>query len=463
MSTIEDRLSRAISMTAEQISPARISPLRLAPSRSMRRSPMRARDAGAPRLSHWQRRLAPATAAAAVLAVLGTSVAVSIEARHHAPAADQSIGSATFPLASAPAYDGGAVPAYYVTIPDSFDTSAQIRATATGALLATIRPPQPRMSFTAVTGAADDRTFVLAGQVLMPGAQRRRAKLFLLRLDPAAGTAKLRLLPISVATANRANLPELTQVGVALSPDGSRLAVAPGGQLTHPDGNYRDSQIQVYDLATGSEREWTWPGTGNMSTISNPAGQPLTWAADDRTLDFQINTESKGQYISTVRLLDTASPGSDLRASSSPVLVFPDGAEQANRTLTNGDATLTPDGTKIALATYQIGRYHQLHMHIAEFSAQTGTLVSGLDSWRFRGPGFGLSSKVAQSSPEAVLWANSTGSVLIVDAPYRPGANQRAWQRNSIPAQAGVLAGEVFTPLPGSQARALGWAISIAW
>jgi hypothetical protein len=45
-------------------------------------------------------------------------------------------------------------------------TQAAVRVTATGAALATISPPRPYGTFTGVSAAADNRTFVLAAQLL---------------------------------------------------------------------------------------------------------------------------------------------------------------------------------------------------------------------------------------------------------------------------------------------------------
>ena len=45
-------------------------------------------------------------------------------------------------------------------------TQAVVRATASGAALATITAPHPYGTFTGVTAAADNRTFVLAAQEL---------------------------------------------------------------------------------------------------------------------------------------------------------------------------------------------------------------------------------------------------------------------------------------------------------
>lgn len=102
------------------------------------------------------------------------------------------------------------VPPYYVAL-TSYERPhrhAVIRASATGAALATITPPRPYGTFTHVSGAADDRTFVVAVQRWVPmpaggkaAAARQvdkaaRAKFFLLRFNPAARTARLTALPV---------------------------------------------------------------------------------------------------------------------------------------------------------------------------------------------------------------------------------------------------------------------------
>ena len=62
--------------------------------------------------------------------------------------------------------------------------------------------------------AADDRTFVLAA------ARKSLIALYLQRLTPQAGTARLNARPITVPTGG-----SLQFAGLALSPDGTQLAV----------------------------------------------------------------------------------------------------------------------------------------------------------------------------------------------------------------------------------------------
>jgi hypothetical protein len=147
--------------------------------------------------------MAPLVAAAAVAAAIATSVIVSgaLSLGHAKRPSQAAAGrTGTVALHPAPAAPPG-IPAYDVALapgPDAGQsTRAVVRATATGAVLATVRPPRPYATFTWVTGAAADRTFVLAAQ---PGGQptasgRVIMKFFALRLDPAVGAAKLTALP----------------------------------------------------------------------------------------------------------------------------------------------------------------------------------------------------------------------------------------------------------------------------
>jgi hypothetical protein len=103
-----------------------------------------------------------------------------------------------------------------------------VRATATGAALATVRPPSPDIAVTVVTAAADDRTFVLAAAELNePDAALSPADYFTLRLDPAAGTARLTArLIVSEAPPHG---PLLTANG---EPTDGVLAVVAGSRFT---------------------------------------------------------------------------------------------------------------------------------------------------------------------------------------------------------------------------------------
>ena len=130
-----------------------------------------------------------------------------------------------------------AVPPYYVALtapayPDVYDgnaTAAEVRATATGAVLAKVVPPKPYVHFAGVTAAADHRTFVLVAEEKSHPPEQQQpgegphpyyqpSRFYLLRFDPGTGRVSLRALPAAFIPAN-AEVHDM-----ALSPDGTSLA-----------------------------------------------------------------------------------------------------------------------------------------------------------------------------------------------------------------------------------------------
>ncbi len=427
MTAPEERLRAAMTAAAATVTPGSAPPLRLpaAPPRRLGR--------------RWFRALVPLAAAASVVAVLGSVLAITGGADPD-QAARTGVGStgvdstgtartaaprprlapATRPGAPARAVPAG-VPAYYVALTSTPGTPQQravVRATATGAVLAHIAPPRPYGTFTHVSAAADDQTFVLSAQRWWPVASGARGMaaekrdsaapvaFFRLRIDPAAGTARLTVLqlPQRLAAADLA--------GLALSPDGSQLALA-----------VRTAGIQVITLATGAARAWTWPYAAQGSEwVGNakPYGAPLSWVADGHILAFQFWAKS-GSFIQ-VRLLDTAAPGGDLSLARSAV-TFASGEPGSQNAGLQGNTLITPDGSEIVTVT--VPQNGQSAAQIAEFSVT------------------GAPAKVRFSAtvvPQQVLWTNSSGSVLIVSGapPGHPGRSVF-----------GVLAGPRFIPLPG--------------
>src|SRR5262249_36722456 len=158
-------------------------------------------NAGAAAAPRRPVRWAALTAASVIVAaVIGLSVAIggSSGAPHSAGPGwlDHPGAGARVRLRAPRAFRGGTVPAYYVVVKGR---TAEVLATASRAVLATIRTPtQSAGYFENVSGAADDRTFVLAA------VQHLRTELYLLRLDPQAGAAQVSPLPITVATGSAA-------------------------------------------------------------------------------------------------------------------------------------------------------------------------------------------------------------------------------------------------------------------
>ena len=409
----EERLRAATRAAADTVAPGSAPPLRLPGEQ-----PGRARW---DQRHRWLRAMVPLAAAAAVAAV----VIASLTLTKGVPASSGAPASPARPVAL------NGVPAYYVALsqPEGTPARAVIRATGTGKVLTTVTPPRPYRGFTFVTGAADDRTFVLAAQRWWDitsgpdglAAQNRDnttpVTFFRLRFDPRTRTAQLSRLT-HVAGPQAAQL-----AGIGVSPDGSRLAL-----------DLHTAEIKVVTLATGASRRWVWPGTtpssGTWVGNGKPGGQPLSWAADGRILAFQFWIQSGG--ITQVRLLDTTSPGGSLRAARPAVSFVGHGRV---KTGPFGNSIITPDGTKIVTVA---SRTRGGRPEVMEFSVRTGQPVIP--------PPAGNTTSLG---PWDVLWADSSGRTLIVEAQSGPSGAPLT----------GVLRGGRFTPLPGAPADAT----NMAW
>jgi hypothetical protein len=422
MNMLESRLRAAAKATAEEITPGSIPPLSLAKPQPRRPDPA-GRGRGR---AGWPRVLIPLAAAASVIAVVATSLAIGSGTNGHRPAKATSQASVVASL-----------PPYYVQLAGNNPNTtvlqpwhAAIHATSSGATLARVAPPPPYGTFVSVAGAGDGHTFVLAAEKWAvqraDGGSSQRAeptKFFLLRINPVTGKPRLTALPIPAEPAS------VGLSGMALSPGARRLAVA-------VDGERGVQRIQVFTVATGSEQQWTWPGGGAITNHAGNNGQVLSWAADQRTLAFQV---WQGNNID-VRLFNTAS-AAGLRGSTVAVN-FPGAAVDSPRgdvTFGGTSAFITPDGAMIVCATTSTRRWSTTTTEVgfSEFSASTGRAVRTLDPRRYAG------NPLLQT--QDVLWTNVSGSTLIavVDvAGAQPGKYRL---------QIGVVTGKGFTPLPGGQ------------
>jgi len=420
MSTTEDRVRAATRAAAQTVAPGSTPPPPPLPARRRGRAAHPRRGRG------WPGWVAPLAAAAAVAAAIATSVVVSgaLSLGHARRPAHTAAGRpGTVALHPAPTAPAG-LPAYNVALAPGplagQSTRAVVRATATGAALATVRPPRPYGTFTGVTGAADDRTFVLAAQPRQQPAASGRVlmKFFRLRLDPAAGTARLAGLPIPPVSGKW-----LQGAGIALSPDGGKLAVALS--------TGRRSVIDVFDLAGGPVREWKAQLPGGTVVGTDLVGaNTLSWAADGRTLAFDAWSPARVQ----VYALDTAAPGTSLSASRL-VMTFPDWATTGS---VSGSAIITPDGTKIIAMEVPSPRT-ATEIRVRQFSATNGRPLGILATIHYR--------KGAITGWPDVLWSNPSGSQLIISTTRLSAAPSK--NGDLTPEEIGTVSGGRFAPLPG--------------
>jgi hypothetical protein len=309
------------------------------------------------------------------------------------------------------------VPAYYAEA-TAMGTPAYegpdqitIRATGTGALLATVRPPAPGQSFGPVF-ATDSPDVWLAGAQPWHLAHRDSARLVTLyqvTFSPAAGTAALTRLPAPA-------LPGNDLAGAALAPDGRRLAVVAltkdgNGSVWHPSL----VTLSVYPLAgrltrVASRQLASIPFQADTSDFS------LTWLDNDRTLavggpfgpadvDAQGTTavlyaDGASPRLPVLRTLPLSFPlalGASVKAATAP----PQYCASAPLATSGGQSILC--GGTAATAMNMAGG---VNVGVWEFSARTGRVTTTWDRH--------TTCCAFEVFPD-VLWASPNGATVVAD------------------------------------------------
>jgi hypothetical protein len=356
----------------------------------------------------WSGWLAPAAAAAAVVGVILASLGISSVIWRH-------------PARTGPANSSGVfakVPRYFVAVPE-LPGRAVVGATATGAVLGTVAPPKPYTVYRWVAAAGDGRTFVLGAA---PGVDRGAVRFYRLVLGRSGHPGRLASLPIPPETAAIS--------GVALSPDGGKLAVSflPGqGQI--------GSKIQIFSLAAGAGREWVWPGQATIDEVSLGArsSSSNSWEADNRTLLFQVTTRITTGWRGQLRLLDTAAPAGSLLAASARIPVPGNEVGWQHNNAKHriiGIPLITGDGTKLVAPFFHSSAPPKVFgFTITEFSVRTGKPVRVMYQRR----------TASEAGSTGVWWVNASGTAVIAN-------------RGAV---FGIQTSTTFTPLPPGTQRLL--------
>jgi hypothetical protein len=427
--------TRALAETVREVRP--LPPL---PQASRLDEPARGRGR---RWAGWAGWLAPLAAAAAMTAVVVGLVVVR----------GAVTGAGRAPTQAA----GATVPEYYVTLHQTSATSVASLAvddTRTGKEVAAV-PAPPDGTFIGVTGAADDRTFIVDAVhgTMGSGANTRPRTWYLLRIFPGSRPlVRLTQLPIP-ATA------EQTVVhGIALSPDGAWLAVAlRPDEKNDPSG---PAELLVYSVATGRVlRSWTAPADSTVIPYVSggfDSDTSLTWLDDGHTLALESTSPTENGNATTIRTLDIARPGTNLIASSrvvwssdSPYSYSASGP--APKCLSNGLVLLSGDGKTVicgrilpALTLRNVPNQPCVPgvlpgtIELAEYSVATGRLLRTLATYP---------SSCATGDPEVYpLWASAAGNEVIgyLNTFARTATGQQ------IPGviRFGVFGAGAFRPLP---------------
>ncbi len=304
----------------------------------------------------------------------------------------------------------------------------------TGKVLATVKTPA-HSGFAGVTGAADDRTFVIDATSATEPTKPNHGTPAHAHVVPAphrAGTqhpAELTKLPIALPDSSAG------VVGLALSPDAGTLAVlSEPGQGSPAGGSGQGTggpfTLRTFSLVTGKPlRTWTAPA-GKIS-ITVPGGSDneagLTWTADGRTLAFMFPPSAWPGYE---RTLNVTGKGTSLLADSQSVLAIPSPGKQDNCL----SLLLASDGRTIVCGTETTGTHgcSQQEPQFSLYSAATGKLTRVL--YRYQGTCF--------SGEADVAWAGAGGTAIGVIA-----AERIVGTRATTDWEVGVLAAGKFTPL----------------
>ena len=407
--SVEDRVRTAARARADLVTDIR--PLEL-PAARPRRVPF------APATRRWAGWLAPVAAAAVIVALALTLVSI----RHSAGPPP-----APVPVSPAVAAIEKTVPEYYAEL--TGPNAVTVGDDRTGAVVATVSPPGGA-TFAGVTGAADDRTFVLDTQADGDGSHAW----YLLRVNPGASDPT-QLSPLPIAT-----LPGADQIdGLALSPDASELAVffqpygsfsTEGADKVLSGGPHGPFTLRTYSLSTGKAlRTWTAPAVRNEAISMSGTALPdnevnLTWTADGRTLGFLFNPFTTPTYE---RMLNMTGAGTDLIADSRPVLAMADALPACDE-----EMMLTSDGrtTICGVGSYAPGGGCTApKAEFALYPVSTGKLA-----------GFLYRDQRSCATAEAwTIWARSAASAIGVLAIHGAGS------KTTI--TVGVLTPGKFTPL----------------
>jgi len=360
----------------------------------------------------WGSLLAPTAAAAAVLAIAIALVAVrDMPGGRRAPAAS-------------PALPAAAVPRYYVTFtaPRGFTTtpvSLVLGATLTGKKLFTLRPPR-YSSFAGITGAADDRTFVAETQRYpwgVWGQEGRSRTWYLVRIVGTGSQVALRMtrLPIPRTPVGTCIL------GISLSPDGTKLAVATEPCSTNPS---IPQQLRVYSVATGAVlRSWsTPPGQGPLYS-TGPDGPDdnavVSWVGDGALAFLGAPAGSKG--VVYVMVLDISRPDGDLVSSARPAVLLQRADTERHAPFGCGgniwgDVLITGDGKSYVCGGSGASSARLPALYCLKRPTWNTVAFAGYPLATRKPRGF-LSGYLTGCSGYNVgayaLWANATGSTVI--------------------------------------------------
>ena len=190
---------------------------------------------------------------------------------------------------------------------------------------------------------------------------------------------------------------------MAVSPDGTRLAA----QIS--DNLFLAQDLDVFNLATGTERSWTTLSRGNFLPVS---GGMLWFGVDTDALSWTSDSQHVAFiWDNTVRLLDTRAAGSDILTDSRTVATWTGGVQGLDQWR---GAIITPDGqTVLGIESLsRSGRNAPVREHLVSWSTATGRPTAVLNNL----------NALKRSEFEQILYTSNDGRVLVLTY-LQPGTN----------------------------------------
>jgi hypothetical protein len=306
--------------------------------------------------------------AAAGAAVLLTGLGVAVSAQ------------VTSPGPAGGGYSGAGVPGHYIQQSLSGASSALltvVRATATGAVTATVRCPWPHAYIAAQdVAAANHAFFIVCQRETGPGASAvTGSRIYRFQITGSGGISGYTLMPGGILNGLRVGL-------IAASADGSEVAIttAPGASRSP------FASVMVINARTGVRA--VWRNGGNAPGASRFEIADLSLTSDGRELVFVAVTECirnprcepTGEQV---RALSPAADGGQL--GSGQLLLQQSALTGLSAGYIDG-AVVSPDGSALAVVIMHSGRRSDT-TSVVQFSAVTGTQTSVLYQVR-TGSGF---------------------------------------------------------------------------
>ncbi len=249
------------------------------------------------------RMLAPAGAAVAVVGLV-TGLTFALQSPHslvHRPTAGASAA-------------GTPMPKFFVQLGLSYHRRstlfAAVHDSQTGQILSQRQVPGIFGTNPNIAADGSDRTFIIDATRFAPHGNNGVTALYRLQISADGTSTTLTRLPFNLLPAGSSDVVD----GIAVSPDGSQLAVALQLYNSASNGLTSRGEIALYSLTGGATRNWTAPGD-----VPAMPWSPVWISSTKLAFVWQDQLKGSATYFfsgrSQLRVLDTSVPGQKLLAS----------------------------------------------------------------------------------------------------------------------------------------------------